>query len=265
MILNPRRIGESFGDAARSYDQAAQLQRQVATDLAELIVADQETSPGLILDVGCGTGEMARQLSHHWPTSQCVGLDLALGMALHARSTSPMTRLLVGDAERLPIASNSVDLLVSSMAIQWCRDPKQVFAEFHRVLKPGGRLAVTTLGPETLSELKNSWASVEPESQHVNNFTSESELNEALAATCEGFELHRRCYLPSYPDAVSVMRNLKSIGAQTVLGQRKSHLTGRKKLVAMMRHYEKNYQTEEGDVTATYELFFIQVKKVGCR
>ena len=265
MSTNPHRIGESFGDAARSYDQAAQLQRQVATRLAELVVTALEHPPEMIVDVGCGTGEMARQLKEHWPESHCVGLDLALGMALHARATSPMQQLLVGDAERLPIASNSVDLLVSSMAIQWCRDPKQVFSEFHRVLKPGGRLAVTTLGPQTLKELRGSWQAVDPDRAHVNNFTSEDELSKALAATCDNFDLHSRCYLPSYADAVSVMRNLKSIGAQTVLGRQGGGLTGRKKLVAMMRHYEKNYQTEEQRVAATYELFFIQAQKLGCR
>ena len=63
---------------------------------------------------------------------------------------------LVGDAEHLPLASQSVDLVFSSLAIQWCARPHLLFAELARVLRPGGRCLFTSLGPDTLRELRTS-------------------------------------------------------------------------------------------------------------
>ena len=66
---------------------------------------------------------------------------------------------LAGDLEQLPLADASLDLYWSSLAIQWC-DPLAVFREARRVLRPDGRLAVSTLGPATFHELREAFTAV---------------------------------------------------------------------------------------------------------
>ena len=82
---------------------------------------------------------------------------------------------LVADAEALPLVNDSVDLVFSSLALQWCYRPDHLFAELARVLKPGGICVFTSLGPDTLRELRAAWAAVDAH-QHVNAFLPAGEL-----------------------------------------------------------------------------------------
>ena len=74
-------------------------------------------------------------------------------------STRPF--FLNADAEQLPLRDASVDLVYSNVALQWCNDLEGVFREINRVLRPGGLLMFTTFGPDTLSELRVSWAAAD--------------------------------------------------------------------------------------------------------
>jgi ubiquinone/menaquinone biosynthesis C-methylase UbiE len=143
-LLNKHRIADSFSRAAQTYDAAAELQRQIGHQLLESL---PDTRPDRVLDLGSGTGYFTPLLRQRFASSQLVSLDLAQGMLAYARQHRPDSHAawVCGDAEALPLASDSLDLIFSSLAIQWCERPDRLFAEIARVLRPGGRFVVATL------------------------------------------------------------------------------------------------------------------------
>jgi arsenite methyltransferase len=142
----------SSGPGAAAYDFAqAQGRRLLA---AWQLPADWLAPPadGVVLDIGSGpgnvTGGFGRRLGER---GVALGVDLSVPMLTRAvrAEAGPGTGFLRADARRLPFADGVADVLVSIAMLQLAPDPAVVLAEFARVLKPGGRLAVmvpTVLG-----------------------------------------------------------------------------------------------------------------------
>jgi malonyl-CoA O-methyltransferase len=194
-------------------------------------------------------------LQQRFPAARYLGLDLAQGMVDYARARLPgQGEWLVADAESLPLASASVDLVFSSLAIQWCERPGALFAELARVLRPGGRCVFTTLGPATLRELRTAWAAVDRH-QHVNSFLPATTL-ETAAAGAAGLHLQLQShqYRMQYSRVRDLLHELKGLGAHNVTRQRPSGLTGRKTLQGMVRAYEE--WRCDGLLPATYDVLF---------
>jgi malonyl-CoA O-methyltransferase len=162
-LLDKKLIRQSFDAAAEHYDDVAVLQREVGQRLIERLELIKFT-PQMILDVGAGTGFVSRKLDEFYKNSRVLSMDIAPRMLQVARSKDGwMSKLfgsqdyVCGDAEFLPFADNSVDLIFSNLTLQWCGELERVFAEFRRVLKPEGLLMFSTFGPDTLKELRESW------------------------------------------------------------------------------------------------------------
>lgn len=247
-------VAASFSKAASSYDAAASLQRDVGVALLsrlEAPIRQVET----VVDLGCGTGYFSSALHERYPKALHIGLDLAPGMVAYARENSSQRQhWAVADAESLPLASGSVDVIFSSLALQWCHRPDLLFAELGRVLRPGGRCVFATLGPETLKELRASWASVD-ERQHVNQFLPDREL--AAVASARGqieLALETEFFVMRYERVKALLLELKALGAHNVNRNRASGLTGRAALRDMQQAYEQ-WRTD-GLLPATYEVIF---------
>jgi SAM-dependent methyltransferase len=103
--------------------------------------------PARILDVGCGTGNLAHRLSREFADSRVVGCDFSRGMLRRARASSPSLALAQADAGHLPFADGSFDAVVSTEAFHWFPDPDAALAAFHRLLAPRGRLLVAFVNP----------------------------------------------------------------------------------------------------------------------
>ncbi|MCL1477526.1 MAG: methyltransferase domain-containing protein [Marinobacter sp.] len=165
MPLN-RRSPPIFGCASASYEGAARLQRQMGD--AMLATITQPLLQGAtVVDLGCGTGWYTRQLAQRFG-AHTVGVDLAPGMLAYAQAQlmgPEAIQWLEADAERLPLANQSVDLIYSNLMIQWCHNPQGVLRECLRVLRPGGQLRVSTLLLGTLQELQQAWTLADPTSE----------------------------------------------------------------------------------------------------
>lgn len=247
-------VAQSFSRAASRYDSVASLQRDVGGQLLHRLDSLGQ-QPGTVLDLGCGTGYFCPALRERYPGADYIGLDLAQGMVEFARQRCPGERQwLVGDAEALPLASNSVDLVFSSLAIQWCDRPRLLFAELARVLRPGGHCVFTSLGPQTLVELRDAWAAVDAR-QHVNTFLPPSALADAagdvpgLSLALDGARFNMQ-----YERVRELLDELKTLGAHNMNRDRPAGLTSRRTLQGMLQAYEK--WRRDGLLPATYDVIF---------
>jgi malonyl-CoA O-methyltransferase len=244
----------SFGQAALSYDKAAVLQQEVAQRLLQRLEL-MKIAPQRILDLGCGTGRSIPGLMAHYRRAEVVALDIALPMLARARTRGRWLRkprLVCGDAERLPFADGSFDLVFSNLMLQWCVDIEATFGELQRVLRPGGLLLFTSFGPDTLHELRSSWASVDGYS-HVNAFLDMHDVGDALVRTQFSdpvMDIERLTV--TYPDVWQLMRELKQIGAHNVTAGRPRGLTGKSHMQRLVEAYERFRR--EGVLPASYEI-----------
>lgn len=240
-------IAACFSQAAGSYDRAAQLQREVGQQLLELCPPDLAVQHWL--DLGCGTGYFTQQLAQRYPQAQGWGVDIAQGMLQHAQRLRPYANYLCADAQALPLASNSVDLIFSSMAVQWCDDLSAVLAEAKRVLKPKGIIAFTSVVDGSLSELKQSWLAVD-DLPHINQFRRFANYQQLCAASgLKVAHLRMQTLQQHFSSVHELSQNLKQLGAHHVQAGRSNGLTSRQQYMKLCQAYEQQRQPQGLPVT----------------
>ena len=249
-------VRASFDRASASYESAAGLQARVSAELLERL-AVFAFEPRVVLDLGAGTGRVTCELKRRYRRALVIALDLAPGMLREARRHQQWWRRferVCGDALRLPLADASVDVVFSSLMLQWCEPLDRALAECRRVLKPDGFFAFSTFGPDTLHELRGAWASADGYN-HVNHFVDVHEVGDALvrAGLMEPVLDVDRVEV-GYPDALSLMRDLKAIGAHNVTAGRPRALVGRARLKRMQDAYEAFRRDDR--LPATYEVIY---------
>lgn len=254
-VLDRALVRRRFARAADTYDAAAVLQRRVADQLIERLDVVR-LQPRAALDVGCGTGYVTRALARRYRRARVIGLDSAHAMAARARRASgwfSRARYAVGDAQRLPFGAGAFDLLASNFMLAWC-DPAAVFAECLRVLRPEGLLVFTSVGPDTLAELRAAWHEADG-GAHVHPFLDMHDVGDALVRA--GFAepvMDVERYTLIFADAAAVMRDLTALGARNAQRARPRALTGRGRFERMRAAYDA--RAHEGRVPATVEVVY---------
>jgi malonyl-CoA O-methyltransferase len=255
--LDRTRLRASFQQAAATYDGAAHLQREVAERLFERLDLIR-LLPGWIADIGAGTGLCTRKLARRFPRARVLALDLADAMLQVARRKGPrlFSRPLYvcADLHRLPLAPGRFDLVFSNLTLQWCEDLNRAFLELHRALAPGGLLLFSSLGPDTLSELRNSWSHLD-ERPHVNRFPDLHEVGDHLCrAGLTNVVVDVDRITRHHPDVLSLLRELKALGAHNVTIGRPRTLTPKPHLTRLQDAYEV-YRSPAG-LPATFEVVY---------
>jgi len=233
------------------------LQKIVAERLLERLEL-VSISPKMVVDVGSGPGGAARQLAKSYKGAQVLQLDLSMEMLRQSRSQDPRffskQKYICGDAERLPLVKNSAELVFSSLMLQWCNDLDMTFTHIKSILKKQGLFLFATLGPDTLKELRASWAEVDDD-VHVNTFIDMHDVGDALIRA--GFVepvMDVENIIMTYEDCSSLMQDLKTLGANNANDDRSKGLTGKNKIKSLESAYEK-YRTE-GRLPVTYEIVY---------
>ena len=254
--LDRQAVRRSFNRASRQYDAAAQLQAKVNAELLERLQYFR-LEPRTILDLGCGTGRGAAALRARFPRAQVIAVDAAFAMTRQARRRQRFWRryaCVCADGYALPFTAHSIDLVYSSLMLQWCDDPLALFTQVQRVLQPGGLMLFSSFGPETLHELRSAWASAD-EHAHVSAFADMPQLGEATtrAGLAEPV-MDRESITQHYADVPALMTELRAIGARHAAADRRRTLTGRGRLRAMLEAYEL-LRTPDG-IPASWEIIY---------
>jgi malonyl-CoA O-methyltransferase len=271
-------VRRAFDHAAASYDAHAVLQREVCDRLLERLDF-MALQPGRVLDIGTGTGYGLAHLHSRYPEAELCALDIAPAMLNAARARLPqptwaqralqrltphafyprkagarLPHLLCADMDRLPLAANSMNLVWSSLALQWAHDLEATLKGIHRVLAPGGLLIFATFGPDTLKELRTAFAAVD-DAPHVNRFIDLHDIGDMLIHA--GFAspvMEMEMLTLTYADLKTLMRDLKGIGAHNAVATRKRGLFGKSAWARLEQAYE--VQRLEGRLPATFEVIY---------
>lgn len=258
-IFDRRQLRRAFGRAAPNYAAVAALQREVEARLLEQLDYLDERQPARILDLGSGPGRASGAMKKRWPKAEVIAVDAALPMLRqvpkHTRFWRPVKRVCA-DVSKLPFADQCVDVIFSSLCLQWLDDLPAALVEFRRVLRPGGLLLFSTFGPDTLLELREAYEGI-GEVPPLSPFAAIQQVGDAMMAA--GFKdpvLDRDRYTLTYPDLRALMQELRAIGAGDARRDRRRGLGGLGRLQRVTAAYEANRR--EGALPSTWEVITAQ-------
>ena len=181
-------------------------------------------APRRILDAASGPpgGALARRYSG----AEVIALDFSLAMLRPRgwRRFFARQAAVCADLERLPIASAALDLVWCNMALHWLGDPLPALKEFRRALAAEGLLMFSTLGPDTLKELRGIAGA-----GRVHDFIDMHDIGDMLVAA--GFSapvMDMEVIEMAYAGAVQLVDDLKSTGQTNARADRPRGLAGRR-------------------------------------
>lgn len=261
--VSTRQVRQHFSSHASEYDCYAQVQKRVVAGLLARLPSDLQTYR-TALDLGTGTGDLARQLRERSPDLPILVADIAHAMTCTAADRVTNVAAFDADAEALPLRSESVGLILSASMYQWVNDLSQSFAEVQRVLQPGGLFAFALFGAGTLRELRAAHTTALAEtgrtSSHMQLFPDLEMVTAALHSAGLTVQLESVDEQEEHPDVPHLLRSLKRIGAQNAASHRPSGLSGRRTTERMMAIYQERYGCN-GCIPATYQVIYGLTRK----
>lgn len=115
----------------------------------------EDVQPDAVLDLGCGTGQLVQRLAERFPDAAIFGADLSNGMLERAAARAdtedgdPLAGFVRADAQRLPLADASLDVVTCTESFHWYADQEAAVAELARLLRPGGSLVIASIATVT--------------------------------------------------------------------------------------------------------------------
>jgi malonyl-CoA O-methyltransferase len=256
--IDARIARRRFERAANSYAHASRLEAEIGARMLERLDY-VKLAPRRVLDAGSGPVRDARALAKLYRKADVLALDFSRAM-LHAGR--PRLRFfqrrppkpVCADMARLPLASTSIGLLWSNMALHWAAEPLAALREFHRVLAIEGLLMFSTLGPDTLAELRSAAG---PDRVHA--FADMHDLGDMLVAA--GFAepvMDTERITMVYADGEALLSDLRASGQTCALaaagGAQRRGLSGRRFRAALSDNLAA--QRRDGKLSVSYEVVY---------
>lgn len=254
-LPDPRQCRRRFDRAAPSFASASFVHDEARRSLLARL-AGFRIAPGTLVDLGAAHGNGAAALAALYPEARVVAIDSSHEMLRRAVDGN-FTRA-VGDVGRLPLPAASADLLFANLVLPWTR-PEALFAEARRVLRPEGVLVFSTLGPDTLQELRQAWRKAD-DAIHVHACWDMATLGDlAVRAGLEEPVLDVDRLRISYTELSHAIRDLRACGATNTAAGRRRGLTGRGRWHRFAEALWEERQTGGGQrLHLTVELIFGQ-------
>jgi len=252
MLVDKEIVRKRFGKSWQNYNQHASVQRDVCQQLTDSLATNERTNFGSLLEVGCGSGLLTREILKKIRTQRYYANDLVdeqeNGIAQVFRQCGfENWSFLEGDAEAIEFPQQ-LDAVISTSTVQWFDNLPAFIRKVHHVLKADGIFAFSTFGPENFHEIRSTC-------QQGLLYYSAYELQEMIAdyftVEClqdEKVQLH-------FNSPVEVLRHIKNTGVNAVS---RTSCWNRLKL----QEFEMNYpRSEKNDFTLTYHPIILLAKK----
>ena len=252
-MLDASVIHAQFTRLAKSYDANSWLQNRIADELIDRVEMVGVVGECLV-DLGSATGYLGRSAKNKFPDKSVVEIDISLAMASESSKSNPSAKTLVSSAEMLALDNESVSLVIANMLLHWC-DVSAVLSEVSRILKVGGSFFFSTLGPDSLLELRLAWAQADI-LPHVHDFVDMHDLGDALikAGLAEPvLDTDRLCV--TYDDYMNLIVDLRKMGAINARQDRRKTWTGKKRYQRAMDEYEV-FRNQDRKLPVTWEVVY---------
>lgn len=262
-FVDQRQVARRFARVADTYDRGDFFAREIDRRMQERLDYIN-LQPGRIVDLGCGRGGSFAGLGARYPEAELLGLDLVPAMLCTEAARPPGWQRWLGlgkrngplrlaaDATQLPLAAKSAGLVWSNQMLHWLDDPLLAFADAHRVLETGGLLMFSTLGPDTLRELRTAFADGYA---HTQRFIDMHDLGDMLVGC--GFAdpvMDMEVITLTYDDLDSLFAELRAAGSSCAMKVRRHGLTGRRGWLAARAAYDA--MRRDGKLPATFEVIY---------
>jgi len=262
--LDPRLVRRRAGRAAAAYAGVDTLAREISRRMGERLDYIR-IEPNRILDLGCGPGSDLPAFAQRYPGIPRLAVDVAPAMLAAARGPASLLKRLMrfgkpagpdfvcADAVALPFARGSISLAWSNLMLQWLHDPLPALKEIHRVLEVGGMLMFSTLGPDTLKELR---AALPPSgAEHLHRFIDMHDLGDALVGA--GFSdpvMDMEMLTVTYAKLDDLFHDLRASGSANAATSRPRGLVGKDHWQKLRAGYE--HLRHDGRLPATVEVIY---------
>jgi malonyl-CoA O-methyltransferase len=275
-----RRLRKIFDRRAATFNDVAFLPREIAQRMRERLDYIK-VNPAQVLDAGCGAGDDLPALRERFPEAPVFGTDLSramlaravqhdatdtswrrflpasLGKALGSRGP----RFAQADFSALPFASGAFEFIWSNLALHWHSRPDLVFPEWQRVLKVNGLLMFSTLGPDTLKELRGAYAEIEAAHgvnthKHVIDFVDMHDLGDMLVES--GFEIpvmDQETLTITYKSPESLLADVRRWGAYPFRREASPGVASRRMQKALLAALEARRRAD-GTIPLTFEVIY---------
>ncbi len=254
--LNLQHVRSNFDRAAAQFVSIDFILRYIANELLQRM-QPMTLQPLVIADVGSAYGAGSKRLAWQFPKARVISIDLSPEMLRTAKKKGrwfTKVRELQADATQLPLATGSVDLVVANMLLPWINDPPAFFAEVARVLRVDGLFMFSTLGPDSLAEIRAAWSEVDDD-LHVHLFPDMHNVGDAvIRANLSDPVLDVDYQRVTFEDAETLLAERAATGARNCLRNRRRTLTGKDR---MNRFWEQLWaQGDKGIIEFKLELVY---------
>ena len=252
MELELRSVRRASRRAGRFDPQDVILARRCGEELVERLGL-LNFVPEVILDLGCGPGIESQALARCFPDACVVGLDIC-PLPLHPQSSAGKWAPITGNTNALPFSKATFDLVFANLVLPWC-DPVVALQEVRRILRPGGVVVFSTLGPDTLKEVRAAWEEID-DHPHVHPFADMHNVGDAVLGA--GFTepvVDVDMLLFSYGELRKLVDDLRALGATNAMTGRRRSLTGKNRWQAFADAYHSS-APRQGRLQATFEVVY---------
>jgi len=241
-LLNSKDVRRRFDRAAAGFDSVdfihSSMRKGLLARLAPMVV-----DASRIVDLGAATGSAAPLLAKRFRGAHVVAVDVSgdmLRLVKKRRSWFARVSAVQADANSLPFADHSVDVVFSNLLLPWIDNPARVFAEIARVLRDNGLFLFSTLGPDSLKELREAWGGSDPD-VHVRRFPDMHDIGDAAvrAGLCDPvLDVDR--LLVTYRTTEALFADLSAVGARNSLRRRSRSLGGARRFREMANALDRS-------------------------
>lgn len=252
--LLKKNLHQHCARSASTYTKFAVVEREIADRLLARLTL-MKLKPQRILDCGARTGYSSELLRAKYPQAFVVGCDFSAALLAQTRKKiwQRPKPVVCADYAKLAFQPRRFDLIFANLALAWVSDLSQVLRQFYDLLTPEGLLLFTTLGPDTLQELR----SVQGERKRVHDFIDMHDLGDQLLARKFLDPVMDMEYLTlQYVNATGLMQDLKLTGASNASAHQARGLQGRGAWQIMLEQYQQQFSVASDQVRATVEIVY---------